>query len=89
MQLVLNFPSVIMLLASVESYHQQEIPIFVYLEFMSAILLAGFVSAYVIYRVAGKILPMGAPESANTLSLDDQKSLLQIGGFYFIVNARA
>jgi hypothetical protein len=88
-QLVLNLPSLIILLTGVEQYRQQEISTSVYLAFISLSTLVGIVAAFLINKAATSVLVRAKTESKVTLSSDSQKILFQIAGLYFVVNAIA
>jgi hypothetical protein len=88
-QLVLNLPSLIILLTGVEQYRQQEISTSVYLAFISLSTLVGIVAAFLINKAATSVLVRAKTESKVTLSSVSQKILFQIAGLYFVVNAIA
>lgn len=88
-QLVLNLPSLIILLTGVEQYRQQEISTSVYLAYISLSTLVGIVAAFLINKAATSVLVRAKTESKVTLSSDSQKILFQIAGLYFVVNAIA
>lgn len=88
-QLMLNLPSLIVLLASVEQYQQQEIPMSAYLGIIGALILVGLVAAFLINKAATSVLTKAKSDSEATLGIESQKLLFQLAGLYFIINTLA
>ncbi len=88
-QLLLNLPSLVMLLSSIEQYKQQDIPKFSYAGIIGLFLLLGLVVAFLINKVAASVLAQAKTDSEESLGQDSQKVLLQLAGLYFVVDAIA
>lgn len=88
-QLVLNLPALLLVLASAEHYQQQTIPMIVYLGMIISFLVVGLTAAYLINKSANSVLNQAESQSETSLSHDAQKVLLQLLGLYFVVNAVA
>ena len=86
-KLVLNIPGLTMILASMESYIQQDIPVLAYIGLVVSFLFVGLVAAYLMYRASKSILDKASDDSPSILNKDNQQFLIQLGGFYFIINA--
>ena len=88
-QVVLNIPSVIMLLLGFEQYQQQTIPAYSYIGLIGAISVVGLVVAFLIYRLASSVLSSGENEPDLDIGTDSQRFLLQLAGVFFVVTSLA
>ena len=86
-QLMLNVPSLIMLITSIGQYQQQEIPVGLYIGIISALTLVGLLAAFLINKAATSVLNRAKSDSEATLGIGSQKLLFQLVGLYFVVNA--
>tara|TARA_B110001452_G_C14961962_1_gene336415 strand:- start:82 stop:570 length:489 start_codon:yes stop_codon:yes gene_type:complete len=88
-QLMLNVPSLIMLITSIGQYQQQEIPMGAYIGIVGALALVGLLAAFLINKAATSVLNKTKSNSEVTLDIESQKLLFQLVGLYFVVNALA
>ena len=88
-QIVLNLPTLVMMLSSMGQYQQQQIPLMAYMGIMGSFLVIGLIIAFLIQKAATSVLAHAKTESALTLSDESQMVLFQLAGLYFIVTALA
>ena len=89
-QIVLNLPTLVMMLSSMGQYQkQQQIPLMAYLAIMGSFLVIGLIIALLIRKATTSILAHAKTESDLTLSDESQMVLFQLAGLYFIVTALA
>ncbi|WP_409525978.1 hypothetical protein [Nitrincola sp. MINF-07-Sa-05] len=86
-QLVLNLPSLVMLISSVEQYQQQDIPQGAYAGIIGSFLLIGVVVVFLINKAATSVLAQAKTDSEESLGHDSQRVLFQLAGLYFVVDA--
>lgn len=86
-QLILNIPSLVMLIAGVSQYHNLAIPKPLYVGTIGSIVVIGSIAVFLLNKAANSVLSCAKTESQKTLDVDSQKVLLQMGGLYFIVTA--
>ncbi|MCL6272335.1 hypothetical protein M3P05_20675 [Sansalvadorimonas sp. 2012CJ34-2] len=86
---ILNLPSVIILLANLEQHENQGISTVWYIVIISSILIIGLASVHLINKAANSVLSQENEHAKYSLSEDTQKLFLQIAGLYFIVTAIA
>lgn len=88
-QVILNIPSLVMLLTSVEQYQGQVIPEYVHVMLIGSFIAVGLLAALLIWVAAKSALSRCSSEEAGELDQRGQMFLLQLGGAYFIVTALA
>ena len=88
-QVILNIPSLVMLLTSVEQYQGQVIPEYVHIFLIGGIALVGLLAAFLIWVAARTDLARCPSEGSVNLDQEGQMFLLQLGGAYFVVTALA
>ncbi|MEO9589366.1 MULTISPECIES: hypothetical protein [Marinobacter] len=86
-ELVLNLPSLVMAFSSIEQYQQQEMPLVAYVGLIGSFLFIGFVAVFLINKAAKSVLSRAKTDEESSLSNDSQKSLFQLAGLYFVVDA--
>ena len=87
-QVILNIPSLVVLLTSVEQYQGHVIPKYLQVLLIGSFIFLGLLTAFLIWIAAKSALARCAHE-AGELSQQGQIFLLQLGGVYFFVTALA
>lgn len=82
---VLYFPSMIMSLAALERYQEENFSSIVFVTVVGAFILLGLVVSFVLFHLANSIASKAAEPDQTTSSLS-QVFLLQVLGIYFIVS---
>lgn len=85
-QVLLQAPSLIIVINSIEGFTQQESDKNLYITLVLSYLVVGSVISFLLYRVANSILTSIPDSNDSDTSNLSQSFLLQLGGVYFIVS---
>lgn len=88
-QVIMNVPSLALLLTGVEQYQGRVVPEYVYVTAIGGFVVIGVVAAYLIWVAARSTLASASSTGGQMLDRNGQKFLLQLGGAYFVVDALA
>lgn len=88
-QVILNVPSLVLYLTTMEQYQEQIIPGYVYIAMIGGFIVVGLMAVYLIWLAAKSVLNYEASGSGSAADDQSQTFLLQLGGVYFIVTSLA
>ncbi|RCV88350.1 hypothetical protein [Billgrantia montanilacus] len=88
-QVILNVPSLVLYLTTMEQYQEQIIPGYVYIAMIGGFIVVGLMAVYLIWLAAKSVLAYEAGGSGAATDDRSQTFLLQLGGVYFIVTSLA